>query len=589
MFLLPGYDQEEVMRFQIDFQCGSCPIPQADIAFHFNPRFEEGGYVVCNTFERQTWGREERKYEMPFFKGHPFEIRVLVKPDSFLSLPFTGSIHGSLRDGLMVIISGTVLPPCDRFQIDFQCGSCPIPQADIAFHFNPRFEEGGYVVCNTFERQTWGREERKYEMPFFKGHPFEIRVLVKPDSFLSLPFTGSIHGSLRDGLMVIISGTVLPPCDRFQIDFQCGSCPIPQADIAFHFNPRFEEGGYVVCNTFERQTWGREERKYEMPFFKGHPFEIRVLVKPDSFLSLPFTGSIHGSLRDGLMVIISGTVLPPCDRFQIDFQCGSCPIPQADIAFHFNPRFEEGGYVVCNTFERQTWGREERKYEMPFFKGHPFEIRVLVKPDSFLVIVNGKHFVEYKHRIPLSKVNNLSVSGGVEVAIISFQDATPPGAWCPRSAGITNAVFPPTQFAPGSTYSPQTYPVPYHTWILGGLYPSRSFVITGTIPLDADRFHVNLKWGKEIAFHLNPRFPEKTIVRNSFLNQCWGPEERDLPSGMPLSRGQIFTIWILCEARCFMVTVNGHHQFAYNHRVPNLQQIDKLEVEGDVMLTYVQV
>lgn len=48
-------------------------------------------------------------------------------------------------------------------------------------------------------------------------------------------------------------------------------------------------------------------------------------------------------------------------------------------------------------------------------------------------------------------------------------------------------------------------------------------------------------------------------------------------------------IWILCEARCFMVTVNGHHQFAYNHRVPNLQQIDKLEVEGDVMLTYVQV
>ncbi|KAG6920543.1 lectin, galactose binding, soluble 9, partial [Chelydra serpentina] len=52
---------------------------------------------------------------------------------------------------------------------------------------------------------------------------------------------------------------------------------------------------------------------------------------------------------------------------------------------------------------------------------------------------------------------------------------------------------------------------------------------------------------------------------------------------MPLSRGQSFTIWILCEAHCFTVTVNGHHQFAYNHRVPNLQQIDRLEVEGDVM------
>ncbi|KAM7139710.1 galectin-9-like isoform 2-T2 [Macrochelys suwanniensis] len=304
--------------------------------------------------------------------------------------------------------------------------------------------------------------------------------------------------------------------------------------------------------------------------------------------SLPFTGPIHGSLHDGLMVIVSGTVLPTCDRFQIDFQCGSCPSPQADIAFHFNPRFEEGGYVVCNTFERQSWGSEERKYEMPFFKGHPFDIRILVKHDSFLVAVNGKHFVEYKHRIPLSKVNKLGVSGGVEVAIISFQDTA------------TYAAFPPTQFAPGSTYSsnpafppgpyqPQTYPVPYYTSIAGGLYPSRSLAITGTIPLNADRFHINLKWGEDIAFHLNPRFSEKTIVRNSLLHQCWGPEERGLPSGMPLSRGQSFTIWILCEAHCFMVTVNGHHQFAYNHRVPNLQQIDRLEVEGDVMLTCVQV
>ncbi|XP_029768351.1 galectin-9-like [Terrapene carolina triunguis] len=141
------------------------------------------------------------------------------------------------------------------------------------------------------------------------------------------------------------------------------------------------------------------------------------------------------------MVIISGTVHPTCDSFKIDFQCGSCPSP--DVAFHFNPRFEEGGCVVCNTQERQNWGREERKDEMPFLKGHPFEIRVLVKHDSFQVAVNGKHFVEYKHRIPLSKVNYLSVSGGVDVAIISFQDTATRGAWSPRAAGISNPAFPP--------------------------------------------------------------------------------------------------------------------------------------------------
>ncbi|XP_053864220.1 galectin-9-like [Malaclemys terrapin pileata] len=321
-------------------------------------------------------------------------------------------------------------------------------------------------------------------------------------------------------------------------------------------------------------------------------------LAPYSKPSLPFTGPIHGGLHDGLTVIISGTVHPTCDSFKIDFQCGSCPSP--DIAFHFNPRFEEGGCVVCNTCESQNWGREERKYEMPFLKGYPFEIRVLVKHDSFQVAVNGNPFVQYKHRIPLSKVNHLSVSGGVDVEIISFQDTAPPGAWSARAAGITSAAFPPTQFAPGSTYSsnpafppgpyqPQTYPVPYHTSIVGGLNPSRSLIITGTIPHGADGFHVNLKWGEHVAFHLNPRFSEKTIVRNSQLNQCWGPEERGLPSGMPLSCGQSFTIWILCDAHCFKVAVNGQHQFEYNHRVPNLQQIDRLEVGGDVILTCVQV
>uniref|UniRef100_A0A8C8RLT7 Galectin n=1 Tax=Pelusios castaneus TaxID=367368 RepID=A0A8C8RLT7_9SAUR len=312
--------------------------------------------------------------------------------------------------------------------------------------------------------------------------------------------------------------------------------------------------------------------------------QLAPYVKP----SVPFTGPIYGGLHDGMMVAISGTVLHTCDRFHINFQCGFSQTPRSDIALHFNPRFEDGGYVVCNTFERQSWGTEERKQEMPFLKGHSFEIQVFVKHDSFLVTVNGCHFVEYKHRIPLSRVDTITVSGGVEVAIISFQGVA------------TSAAFPPMYFAPGSTYipnaavppgpyQPQTYPVPYHTSIAGGLYPSRSLIIKGTILPNAQSFQVNLKWGGHIAFHLNPRFSENAIVRNSFLHQSWGTEERSLPHGMPLFCGQSFTIWILCEAHCFKVAVNGQHQFEYKHRVPNLHQIDRLEIEGDVILTHVQV
>ncbi|XP_074870017.1 galectin-9 [Carettochelys insculpta] len=339
----------------------------------------------------------------------------------------------------------------------------------------------------------------------------------------------------------------------------------------------------------------------------AHSWQQPPYIQP----TVPFTGPIQGGLRDGMMVLINGTVLQTCDRFHINFQCGTCQNQRADVAFHFNPRFEEGGYVVCNTFEKQSWGKEERKYEMPFSKGHAFEIRVLVKHDSFLVAVNGNHFVEYKHRIPLSRVDTIVVSGSVQVANISFQNAAPnvafpyqpqnfpPGAW-PTSAGITNADFLSTQFAPGPAYNPnvsfppgpyqsQNFSVPYHASIVGGLYPSKSVIIMGTVPPDADGFQVNLKSGGNIAFHIGSRFSENAIVRNSFLQQCWGSEERNLPSGMPLVRGQSFTIWILCEAQCFKVAVNGQHQFDYNHRVHNLQQIDKLEIEGDVMLTSVQV
>lgn len=54
-------------------------------------------------------------------------------------------------------------------------------------------------------------------------------------------------------------------------------------DIAFHFNPRFEKEGYVVCNSKHQGRWGPEERKMRMPFQKGRPFELCLLVQSSDF------------------------------------------------------------------------------------------------------------------------------------------------------------------------------------------------------------------------------------------------------------------------------------------------------------------
>lgn len=56
------------------------------------------------------------------------------------------------------------------------------------------------------------------------------------------------------------------------------------------------------------------------------------------------------------------------------------------------------------------------------------------------------------------------------------------------------------------------------------------------------RFYINLCSGRDIAFHLNPRFDENAVVRNTQINSCWGSEERSLPRQMPFFRGQSFSV-----------------------------------------------
>lgn len=70
---------------------------------------------------------------------------------------------------------------------------------------------------------------------------------------------------------------------RFQVDFMCGSSVKPRADVAFHFNPRFRRWQCIVCNTLQKERWGREEILHRMPFTAGAAFELIVLVLRDQF------------------------------------------------------------------------------------------------------------------------------------------------------------------------------------------------------------------------------------------------------------------------------------------------------------------
>lgn len=70
---------------------------------------------------------------------------------------------------------------------------------------------------------------------------------------------------------------------------------------------------------------------------------------------------------------------------------------QKDIAFHFNPRFDQNT-VVRNTRSNSHWGNEERDGGMPFIPYQPFVLAVTWQRSAYEIAVNGVPFAKYGHR-----------------------------------------------------------------------------------------------------------------------------------------------------------------------------------------------
>ena len=73
------------------------------------------------------------------------------------------------------------------------------------------------------------------------------------------------------------------------------------------------------------------------------------------------------------------------------------------------------------------------------------------------------------------------------------------------------------------------------------------------------------------------------FVRNSYLHDSWGEEEKEV-TNFPFSPGMYFELIIFCDAHQFKVAVNGVHTLEYKHRFKQLEKINLLEVTGDVQL-----
>ncbi|XP_044532803.1 galectin-8 isoform X3 [Gracilinanus agilis] len=292
---------------------------------------------------------------------------------------------------------------------------------------------------------------------------------------------------------------------------------------------------------------------------------------------IPYVGTLPEELRPGKLIVIHGRVPNDADRFQVDFQCGSSVKPRADVAFHFNPRFKRSGHVVCNTLTKEKWGSEEITYEMPFEKGKPFEIIIMVLKDKFQVSVNGKHLLLYKYRIDPEKIDTLGIYGKVQIESLGFRNNFSLQGTQETSLGMLK-----TNSGNVKTGGPR-FKLPYVARLNPVLSPGRTIVVKGEVKKNPKGFSIDLTAAstKDIALHLNPRLNAKIFVRNSFLHESWGEEERSI-AHFPFSPGMYFEMIIYCSPDEYKVAVNGIHALVYKHRFKDFGKIDTLKINGDV-------
>uniref|UniRef100_A0A674IGF1 Galectin n=1 Tax=Terrapene triunguis TaxID=2587831 RepID=A0A674IGF1_9SAUR len=277
----------------------------------------------------------------------------------------------------------------------------------------------------------------------------------------------------------------------------------------------------------------------------------------------------------------------PHPRFRVNFSCG--PEKGADIALHFNPRFDSGDKIVLNSFQQGKWAKEEHKHDMPFHKGQHFEMVFNITPEGY----------RFRHRIPPERVQVVDVDGDLELQslnVIGGAGASPGSQPCAptrRPCFSTDWASPIKVQRPGvSGYRlvcPALPPPPKATPPSRADDPPTHTLPPASLVLCLPSFCINFKMGysKDIALHINPRLNEKRVIRNSFLNGKWGSEERELPHN-PFQPGQYFELSIRCGNGRFKVFANGQPLFDYNHRFREFQRIDTLEINGDVVLSYVQ-
>ena len=80
MLSIQGRSNNQASRFEFNLLTGN--YSGADVAFHFNPRFDQRE-AVRNACSGGAWGPEEKQGGFPLQPGQPFDIQIICFPEHY--------------------------------------------------------------------------------------------------------------------------------------------------------------------------------------------------------------------------------------------------------------------------------------------------------------------------------------------------------------------------------------------------------------------------------------------------------------------------------------------------------------------------
>nr|KAF6437872.1 galectin 12 [Molossus molossus] len=294
------------------------------------------------------------------------------------------------------------------------------------------------------------------------------------------------------------------------------------------------------------------------PGEKLDPLPDTFILQPPAFHPVvPYITTIFGGLRAGKMVMLQGVVPLDARRFQVDFQCGCSLHPRPDIAIHFNPRFHTAKpHVICNTLHLGRWQAEARWPRLALQRGASFLILFLFGNEEMKVSVNGQHFLQYRYRLPLSRVDTLGIFGDILVKAVGFLNINPFLLKSPRLE------------------VPCSCPLPR------GLWPGQVIVLRGLVLQEPKDFTLSLlDETARVPVTLRASFADRTLAWVS----PWG--QRKLISAPFLFYPQrFFEVLLLCHEGGLKLALNGQGLGATSLGQQALERLRELRISGTVQL-----